>query len=170
MQLVDPSGQEIFAHCRYTAADLHVAAGGGRHGPLQRDIDTFGYEDKGGVTFHLYRIATMVCQHKGRRVIGRIASPPAFPVLVQPGAADRTKHVAAEDESAEPIHRTVGIGLIDPVGTAVLTNHGPEHARAEHPFVPLSPARAERIFMALLRAAPEPVARDGKTCYAHFCH
>ncbi len=112
----------------------------------------------------------MMRQHKGRRVIRRIVAPPALPAFVRPRAADRPKHIAAEDERAEPVHRTMCVGLIDFIRTAVLTDHCLEHARTEQPRVQFPPALAERIFKTLLRPCSEAVERDGKACNAHFRH
>src|SRR5271156_2082554 len=112
----------------------------------------------------------MVRQHEGRRVIRRVVAPPAFPALVRPRTADRPKHIAAEDERAEPVHRTMCVGLIDSVGTAVLTDHCSEHARTEQPRVQFMSTLAERIFNALLRARSEAVERNRKPRNAYFRH
>src|SRR5262249_49265159 len=131
---------------------------------------TLGHEDEGSAAFHLDRIAGVVRKHEGRRVIGRIGAPPALPALVRPGTADRPEHIAAKDERAEPVHRTMCVSLIDAVRAAVLTDHCPEHARAEHPLMQLPPTLAERIFKALLGPCAEAVKRDRKAANAHFRH
>src|SRR5580704_9854751 len=170
MQLVDQPAAKILTHRLDATADLHVAALGSELRLLQRSLDTVGHEDEGGAAVHLDRIARMVRQHEGRRVIGWIVAPPAFPALAQPGTADRPEHIAAEDERAEPAHRTTCVGLIDAVRAAVLTGHCPEHARTEHPLVQLLPTLAERIFKTLLRPCSEPVERDREARNAHFRH
>src|SRR5262252_1560826 len=112
----------------------------------------------------------MVRQHESRRVVGRIAAPPALPALVRPGAADRAEHVAAKDEGAEPIHRTARIFIINTARAAALAEHCLEGARTDEPRVQLPPALAERIFETLLRPRSETVKREGKTCNAHSRH
>src|SRR5262249_56610094 len=87
-RLVDKPGATIWPHRLDAPADLHVATVGGALRLIQRRLDTPGHEDEGGAAFHLDRIARMVRQHEGRRVIGRIAAPPALPALVRPGTAD----------------------------------------------------------------------------------
>src|SRR6202795_5287783 len=149
MQLIDQPGAKILTRSLDATADLHVATIGGLFRLVQRRLDTVGHEDEGGAAFHLDRIARMVRQHEGRRVIGRIVAPPALPARVWPRAADRPEHIAAEDEGAEAVHRTMCVGLIDAVRAAVLTDHCPEHARTEHPLVQLPPTLAERIFKTL---------------------
>src|SRR5690242_711859 len=155
MQLVDEPGAKILTHRRDATADLHVATMGGAFRLIQRRLDTLGDEDEGGAACHLDRIARMVRQHEGRRDIGRIVAPPALPALIRPRTADRPEHIAAEDESAEPVHRTVCVGLINAVRAATLTGHCPEGARPKEPPVQLPPALAERIFEALLRPRAE---------------
>jgi hypothetical protein len=51
-----------------------------------------------------------------------------------------------------------------------LTDHCPEHARAEKPLVQLQPALAEGIFKALLRPCSETVERHRKASNADFRH
>src|SRR6202041_3353021 len=160
MHLVDQPGAKILTHRLYATTDLHVAALGGEPRLRQRRLDTVGHEYEGGAALHLDWIARMVGQHEGRRVIGWIVAPPALPARVRPGTADRPEHIAAEDERAEPVHRTICVGLIDAVRAAVLTGHCPEHARTEHPLVQLLPTLPERIFKPLLSPSPEPVDRD----------
>src|SRR5258707_1472684 len=170
MQLVDQTGAKILTHRLGAAANLHVAALGGEPRLLQRRLDPVGHEDEGGAAIHLDRIARMMRQHERRRVIGWVVAPPALPALVRPGATDWPEHIAAKDKRAEPIHRTMCVGLIDAVRAAVLTDHCPEHARTEYPLVQFPPTLAERIFKTLLRSCSETVERDRKACNAHFRH
>src|SRR5262249_11854368 len=118
MQLVDQSRAKILTHRLDAAADLHVATIGGLLRLIQCRLDTLGHKDEGGAALHLDRIARMMRQHEGRCVIGRIGAPPTLPALVRPGAADRPEHIAAEDEGAEAVHRTMCVGLIDAVRAA----------------------------------------------------
>src|ERR1700686_5505530 len=170
MQLGNQPGAKILTHRLDATADLHAATIGSVLRLIQSRLDTVGHEDEGGAAFHLDRIARMVRQHEGRRVIGRIVAPPALPTLVRPRTADRPEHIAAEDERAEPVHRTICVGLIDAVRALVLTDHCLEHARTEQPPVQFQPAFAERIFKTLLRPCSETVERDRKACNAHFRH
>src|SRR5580704_13949986 len=160
MQFVDQPGAKILTHRLDTTADLHVAALGDEPRFLQRRLDTVGHEDEGGAAVHLDRFARMMRQHEGRRVIGWIVAPPALPAHVRPWTADGPEHIAAEDERAEPVHRTTCVGLIDAVRAAILTGHCPEHARAEDPLMQFPPALAKRIFKTLLKPGSETVERD----------
>src|ERR1700722_20333444 len=160
MQLVDKAGAKIRTAGLDAPADLHVAISGSESRPIQRRLDTLGHEDEGGAAFHFDRIARVMRQHEGRRVVGRIVAPPALPALVRPGTADRPEHVAAEDEGAEPLHRAMGVGFVDPIGTAGLPEHCPEGPGAEEPLMQLEAALAERVRQALLRAGAEPIERE----------
>src|SRR6185437_5535387 len=170
MQLVDQAGAKILTHRLDATTDLHIATIGGALRLVHRRLDALGHEDEGGATFHDDGIAWMVRQHEGRRVIGRIRTPPAPPALVRPRTADRSEHIAAKDERAEPVHRTVCISFIDAVRTAALTSHRPEGARVEEPLVQFQPTLAERIFKTLLRPCSETIERDRKACNAHSRH
>src|SRR5262249_49952844 len=114
--------------------------------------------------------APVMRQHEGRRVIGRVLAPPAFPALVRPGSAHRAEHVAAEDEGTEPIHRAMRVALVDAIGAAVLADHRPEAPGAEEPLKQLLPALAQRVLEALLRSGAEPVEGEGKSGDAYLGH
>jgi hypothetical protein len=86
------------------AADFDVAAAGGPPGLFERCFDAVGNENEGGAALHFDRGAGVVRQDKGWRVIGWVFVPPAFPVVVGPGAAGGGEHVAAQDEGAKAIH------------------------------------------------------------------
>ena len=160
MQLVDQAGAKVLAHRVDAATDLHVAAVGSELRLFQRRLDAIGHEDEGGAALHLDGVARMIGKHESRCVVRRVVAPPALPAFVRPGTADRTEHVAAEDEGTKAVHRTVGVGMIDALRAAVLTDHLPEHARAEKPVVQLVPTLAQRIFEALLRTCSEAIKRD----------
>src|SRR5260370_41528149 len=96
MQIVDQPGAKILTHRLDATTNLHVAALGGELRLLQRRLDTLGHGYEGGAAVHLDRIARMVRQHEGRRVIGWIVTPPALPALVRPRPADLPEHIASE--------------------------------------------------------------------------
>jgi hypothetical protein len=86
MQFIDHPRAEILTH-RLDAADFHIAAIGGSFRLFQCRLDAPGHEDEGGAAFHLDRIARVMRQHEGGRVIGRIGAPPVLPAFVGPFTA-----------------------------------------------------------------------------------
>jgi hypothetical protein len=88
-------------------------------------------------------------EDEDRRVIRRLVSPPATPVLV-PRTADRAEHVAAHDVRAAGAHQPVLGGEVGFVGHL-----------AEMPGVELHAADAERVLAALVGSGGEAVERDG---------
>jgi hypothetical protein len=52
--------------------------------------------------------ARMVCEDKDRHVIRWLVSPPAFPGIVLPWAADRPEHVAAQNPGTDIVKRSGG--------------------------------------------------------------
>src|SRR5205809_6970950 len=65
-------------------------------GPLARlcvsGVEAAGDEVEGRPAFHLDRLVSVMGEHKHRRVVRRLGTPPAAPVLI-PLAADRPQHV-----------------------------------------------------------------------------
>ena len=64
-----------------------------------------------------------MAEHEDRVVIGRVRAPPAFPILVGPGAALRAEHVAAHDGGADVVIRMDEKIVVEVFGTALLTGH-----------------------------------------------
>ena len=80
---------------------------------LERLLDSAGHKVEGGSAFHDHRLALVVGENEGGRMVRRIVAPPALPRVVRPRAAHGTEHVAAEDEGAEVVHRPVGEFIVD---------------------------------------------------------
>src|SRR5881392_3690940 len=91
-ELVDDPGNEGLAHSRGAARDVYAAL----PGPLARlcvsGAEAAGDEVEGRPAFHLDRLVRVMGEHKDRRVVRRLGTPPAAPVLI-PLAADRPEHV-----------------------------------------------------------------------------
>src|SRR6185312_16167882 len=170
VQFVDQSGTKILAHRFDAAADLHITTLGGDLRLFQGRLDSVSHEEEGGATFHLDRIPRIVGQYEGRRVVGRILTPPTLPVFVRPGSTHRAEHVAAEDEGAEPIHGPARIIIIDAARAAALADHCLEEARADEPGVQVLPALAERIVETLVNSCSETVERNRKRSNTQFRH
>src|SRR3954447_17993704 len=56
----------------------------------------------------------MVRQHEDRVLEGRVVAPPAPPVLVGPGAAERAEHVAAHDGGAHALEGPGRVAVVQP--------------------------------------------------------
>src|ERR1700743_3958255 len=104
MQLIDYTGQKILTHRLHPTADFPRAAIGRAARLIQRCFDSLGDENEGCTAFHLDWIARAMRQYKGRCVVGRVVAPPASSPLIRPRTTNRSEHIAAEYEGAEPIH------------------------------------------------------------------
>src|ERR1700743_3006783 len=104
MQLIDYTGQKILTHRLHPTADFHVAAIGRASRLIPPFFVSLGHKNEGFTAFHLDWIARVMRQYKGWCVVGRIVAPPASPPLIRPRTANRSEHIAAEYEGAEPIH------------------------------------------------------------------
>src|SRR5216684_3323479 len=51
---------------------------------------------------HLERSPRVMGEHKDRRVIGRLVTPPAFPTFIRPWSTHGAKHISAENIRADP--------------------------------------------------------------------
>src|SRR5260370_1417225 len=65
-------------------------------------MNAFSDEMKCGAARHLERRPRIMGEHKDRRVIWRLVSPPAFPTLIRPRSAHGAKHIPPENISADP--------------------------------------------------------------------
>src|SRR6476620_5232549 len=148
-ELVDDPGNEGLAHSRSAARDVYAAL----PGPLARlcvsGVEAAGDEVEGRPAFHLDRLVSVMGEHKDRRVVRRLGTPPAAPVLI-PLAADRPEHVPPHDVRAARTHEPVGRRRIGVVGALV----------AEMPGMELAPSLTEWILAALVGASDETVERD----------
>src|SRR3954453_14376833 len=148
-ELVYDPGNEGLAHSRGAARDVYAAL----PGPLARlcvsGVEVAGDEVEGRPAFHLDRLVSVMGEHKDRRVVRRLGTPPAAPVLI-PLAADRPEHVPPHDVRAARTHEPVGRRRVGLVGALV----------AEMPGMELAPSLTEWILAALVGASDETVERD----------
>src|ERR687888_501252 len=112
-------------------------------------VEAAGHEVEGRPAFHLDRLVSVMGEHKHRRVVRRLGTPPAAPVLI-PLAADRPEHVPPHDVRAARAHEPVGRHRVGVVGALV----------AEMPEMELAPTLTEWILAALVGPSDETVERD----------
>src|SRR6266487_3790599 len=148
-ELVDDPCNEGLAHGRRATRNVYAAVAG----PLARlcvsGAEAAGDEVEGRPAFHLDRLVSVMGEHKDRRVVRRLGTPPAAPVLI-PLAADRPEHVPPHDVRAAWAHEPVGRRRVGVVGALV----------AEMPGMELAPTLTEWILAALVGASDETVERD----------
>src|SRR3954451_24268882 len=147
-ELVDDPGNEGLAHSRGAARDVHTALAGRLTRLCVSGVEAAGDEVEGRPAIHLDRLVSVMGEHKHRRVIRRLGSPPAAPVLI-PLAADRPEHVPPHDVRAARAHEPAGRGRVGVVGALV----------AEMPAMELPPTLAEWILAALVGPSDETVER-----------
>src|SRR5215208_323108 len=148
-ELVDDPGNEGLAHSRGAARDVYAAVAGRLTRLCVSGVEAAGDEVEGGPAFHLDRLLSMMREHKHRRVVRRLGTPPAAPVLI-PLAADRPEHVPPHDVRAARAHEPAGRRRIGVVGALV----------AEMPGMELAPTLTEWILAALVAPSDETVERD----------
>src|SRR5947208_7055214 len=148
-ELVDDAGTEGLAHSRGATRDVYAALPGRLARLCVSGFEAAGDEVEGRPAFHLDRLVSVMGEHKHRRVVRRLGTPPAAPVLI-PLAADRPEHVPPHDVRAARAHEPVGRRRVGVVGALV----------AEMPGMELAPTLTEWIIAALVGPSDEIVARD----------
>src|SRR4051794_30273325 len=148
-ELVDDPGNEGLAHSRGAARDVYAALPGRLARLCVSGVEAAGDEVEGRPAFHLDRLVSVMGEHKHRRVVRRLGTPPAAPVLI-PLAADRPEHVPPHDVRAARAHEPVGRRRVGVVGALV----------AEMPGMELAPTLTEWTIAALVGPSDETVERD----------
>src|SRR5215472_11096836 len=171
VHLVDQARAQILPDGVDAAAEPDVATAGSLAGARKRGMDAIGDEMEGGSSIHGDRCTRMMGQHEGRHVIRRVVAPPSLPAVVRPRPTDRPEHVAPHDPGADVLEAARRELVVDAGRAAVLAEHLPERAGAEHPFMQRHAADAEGILQVLVRPGPEAVDRDREAVDAQpgFC-
>src|SRR5689334_20404037 len=170
VQLVNQPRFEVLADRRHAAADLHILTRGCRRRTFQRLADTASDKVKDRAAFHLYRCASVMCQHEYRAVIRRILPPPAVPGFIGPGTTNRSEHIASHDPRAHALAKPRRDIVVDAGSAAGLAIDALERAGRDEPFVQRFTTDAERILARLARAGAVAVERDRKVVHAHTSH
>src|SRR5205085_6944601 len=104
-------------------------------------------------------------------VIRRIGTPPALPLVVRPGSAHRSEHVAAHDPGAEILELAYREVVVDAGRPAI----SPQDVLLEgpgwnKPLMQSFAAAAERLVTTLVGAGAEAVGRHRKSVHAKPGH
>src|SRR4051812_10345279 len=124
-----------------------------------------------GAAFHDQWRARTVGQDEDRHMVRWIGSPPAFPLIVRPGSAHRSEHVAAHDPGAEILERACREVVVY-AGRPIVPPHDVplEGAGWNEPLVQLFAAPAQWLVTALVGAGAEAVGRHSKSVHAKLGH
>ena len=82
--------------------------------PVKRLVNTARDEVECRSAFHLDGRARVMSQDESWNVIGWVVPPPAFPVHVGPGTANRSEHVSSENPGANILEAPRSEVVIDP--------------------------------------------------------
>src|SRR3954447_14152568 len=106
-ELVDDPRGEGLAHSGGATRDVHAALAGRLTRLCVSGVEAAGDEVEDRPALHLYRLLSVMGEHEHRRVVRRLRTPPAAPVLI-PLAADRPEHIAPHDVRATRAHEPAG--------------------------------------------------------------
>src|SRR5258707_1168935 len=108
---------------------------------------------KCGATCHLERSSLVMREYKNRRVIRRLISPPAFPLIrpLWPIPAHRPKHISSENVRANILETPRGNIVVDAGLAIFVAMHPLPGARGKEPVKHSEPSNPERILKILPR-------------------
>src|SRR4029450_13999734 len=105
----------------------------------------------------------MVRKHKYGGVVRRIIAPPAFPTVIRPRAANRTKHVAPHYPGADVLESPSCKVVVYTGRASFVSGHPLKCCGRNDPLMQPFAAFAERIVQALLWAGSKPIQGNRKT-------
>ena len=100
VQLIDEARMKILPDSDGAAAYAHIHSVGCVTRPVKRLVNTARDKVECRSAFHLDGRARVMSQDESGNVIGWVFAPPAFPVHVGPGTANRSEHVSSENPGA----------------------------------------------------------------------
>jgi hypothetical protein len=114
VQLIDEAGTKILPDSVRSAANAHIHSVCCVARPVKRLVNTARDEVKCGSAFHPHGRARVMSQDESWNVIGWVVPPPAFPVHVGPGTANRSEHVSSENPGANILEASRSEVVVDP--------------------------------------------------------
>src|SRR5689334_8045843 len=114
VQLIDEALTKILPDSVRSASDAHIHSVGCVARPVKRLVNAARDEMERRSAFHLDGRPRVMSQDESWNVIGWVVPPPASPVHVGPGAANRSEHVPSENPGANILEAPRGEVVIDP--------------------------------------------------------
>src|SRR6266446_7640984 len=102
-------------------------------------------------------------EHKDRRVIRRVVTPPAFPTLLRPWSAHRAKHIPSKNISADILKTLCGNVVVDAGLAIFIAVHPLPGARGKEPVKHFESANSERVLKILIRPGAVTIDCDRET-------
>src|SRR3954451_3272136 len=124
-ELVDDPGNEGLAHSGGATRNVYAGLAGRLTRLCVSGVEAAGHEVEDRPAFHLDWLVSVMGEHKHRRVVRRLGTPPAAPGLI-PLAADRPEHVPPHDVRAARAHEPAGRRGVGVVGALVAEMQGME--------------------------------------------
>src|SRR5512135_903715 len=132
VQLIDEARTKILLDSVRSAANAHIHSVGCVARPVKRLVNTARDEVECRSAFHLDGRARVMSQDESWNMIGWVVPPPAFPVHVGPGTANRSEHVSSENPGANILEAPRSEVVIDPRCATVGAKQDPlDRARRE---------------------------------------
>jgi hypothetical protein len=114
VQLINKTLTKILLDSGSSATNAHIHTFGCITRQVKRFVNTAGDEVKDRSAFHLDRRARVMRQDESWNVIRWVVAPPAFPVHVGPGSANRSEHVSSQNPGSDIREAPRSEVIIDP--------------------------------------------------------
>src|SRR6202046_5178752 len=114
VQLIDETRTKILLDSARSPANAHIHSVGCVARPVKRLANTACDKVECRSAFHLDGRARVMRQDESWNVIGRVLTPPAFPVHVGPRTANRSEHVSSENPGPNILEAPRSEVVIDP--------------------------------------------------------
>ena len=170
VQLVNQAGANVLLDRSDTTTQSNIFAIGGINGARKSAFNPIGDEMECRATGHSDRLARVMSQNEDSGMIRWSITPPALPVQIRPGSANRPEHVTTKNPSTHVTETASSKVIINTRRAATFPVHVLKGFGMEGPFVQSEPSNAKRILEVLIRSRTESVNRYGKTLYAQLGH
>src|SRR5579859_275695 len=160
VQVVDEIRGEELPDGRGSSADADVKSIGCSPSRLKGCIRGGVDEVECRATGHLDRGTGVMGQYEHRGVEGRVVSPPAPPLLIDPRATLGSKLVPSHDLGPDARRPLAGEGVIDPSTSTRFALHLAKGSRRKEPLVEPHSSVSEGCFEVLTIAGTISVERD----------
>ena len=121
---------------------------------LQRGVDAVGDKMKRRASAHVHRRARMMREHENRRVVRRVVTPPAFPLVIRPCATNWSEHIAAQNPRADALRSALRKIVVNTSRAFVLALHLLKRARWNEPLMKVFAANAQLLALQRKQARP----------------
>src|SRR5882757_8137377 len=123
MHVIHQTGAQVLLHGGDAAAQPDIFSVRSLFGALQSSVDALDHKVESCTSMHHDGRASVMGKNKDGYVVSRTVAPPAFPTVVRPRPAHRTKHVAPENPGSDTLEAAHDHIIVEPCFAALIAMH-----------------------------------------------